>query len=204
MKNKLQTCLASIREKTDFKPGIALILGSGLGDYADGIQIETTVDYSEIEGFPVSTVTGHKGRFVFGYVGEVPVVIMQGRVHYYEGYPMTDVVLPTRLMGLLGAKKLILTNAAGGINEHFRPGDFMMITDHIATGVPSPLIGPNLEELGPRFPDMSEVYSRRIQDVIREAASDCGISLREGVYVLGLFRVGVAQGALPLRGLESV
>lgn len=183
MKNKLQTCLASIREKTDFKPEIALILGSGLGDYADGIQIETTVDYSEIEGFPVSTVTGHKGRFVFGYVGEVPVVIMQGRVHYYEGYPMTDVVLPTRLMGLLGAKKLILTNAAGGINEHFRPGDFMMITDHIATGVPSPLIGPNLEELGPRFPDMSEVYSRRTQDVIREAASDCGISLREGVYV---------------------
>lgn len=183
MKNKLQTCLASIREKTDFKPEIALILGSGLGDYADGIQIETTVDYSEIEGFPVSTVTGHKGRFVFGYVGEVPVVIMQGRVHYYEGYPMTDVVLPTRLMGLLGAKKLILTNAAGGINEHFRPGDFMMITDHIATGVPSPLIGPNLEELGPRFPDMSEVYSRRIQDVIRETASDCGISLREGVYV---------------------
>ena len=183
MKNKLQTCLASIRKKTDFKPEIALILGSGLGDYADGIQIETTVDYSEIEGFPVSTVTGHKGRFVFGYVGEVPVVIMQGRVHYYEGYPMTDVVLPTRLMGLLGAKKLILTNAAGGINEHFRLGDFMMITDHIATGVPSPLIGPNLEELGPRFPDMSEVYSRRIQDVIREAASDCGISLREGVYV---------------------
>ena len=183
MEKKLQTCLASIREKTDFKPEVALILGSGLGDYADGIQIETTVDYTEIEGFPVSTVTGHKGRFVFGYVGDVPVVIMQGRVHYYEGYPMSDVVLPTRLMGLLGAKKLLLTNAAGGINENFRPGDFMMLTDHIATGVPSPLIGPNLDELGPRFPDMSEVYSHRIRDAIRNAASECGIDLKEGVYV---------------------
>lgn len=183
MEKKLQTCLASIREKTDFKPEVALILGSGLGDYADGIQIETTMDYTEIEGFPVSTVTGHKGRFVFGYVGNVPVVIMQGRVHYYEGYPMSDVVLPTRLMGLLGAKKLLLTNAAGGINENFRPGDFMMLTDHIATGVPSPLIGPNLDELGPRFPDMSEVYSHRIQDVIRNAASECEIDLKEGVYV---------------------
>ena len=183
MEKKIQTCLASIREKTDFKPEVALILGSGLGDYADGIQIETTVDYTEIEGFPVSTVTGHKGRFVFGNVGDVPVVIMQGRVHYYEGYPMSDVVLPTRLMGLLGAKKLLLTNAAGGINENFRPGDFMMLTDHIATGVPSPLIGPNLDELGPRFPDMSEVYSHRIRDVIRNAASECGIDLKEGVYV---------------------
>ena len=183
MEKKIQTCLASIREKTDFKPEVALILGSGLGDYADGIQIETTEDYTEIEGFPVSTVTGHKGRFVFGNVGDVPVVIMQGRVHYYEGYPMSDVVLPTRLMGLLGAKKLLLTNAAGGINENFRPGDFMMLTDHIATGVPSPLIGPNLDDLGPRFPDMSEVYSHRIQDVIRNAASECEIDLKEGVYV---------------------
>ena len=151
--------------------------------YADVILFHTTVDYTEIEGFPVSTVTGHKGRFVFGYVGDVPVVIMQGRVHYYEGYPMSDVVLPTRLMGLLGAKKLLLTNAAGGINENFRPGDFMMLTDHIATGVPSPLIGPNLDDLGPRFPDMSEVYSHRIQDVIRNAASECEIDLKEGVYV---------------------
>ena len=180
---KLETCLASVRKKTDFKPEVALILGSGLGDYADEIQIETTIDYTEIEGFPTSTVAGHKGRFVFGYVKNVPVVIMQGRVHYYEGYPMTDVVLPTRLMGMMGAKKLFLTNAAGGVNPNFKPGDFMMITDHITTGIPSPLIGPNIEELGSRFPDMSEVYSRRLRDVIRASAEKCGIGLQEGVYV---------------------
>ena len=180
---KLETCLVSVRKKTDFKPEVALILGSGLGDYADGIQIEATVSYTEIEGFPTSTVAGHKGRFVFGYVKEVPVVIMQGRVHYYEGYPMSDVVLPTRLMGMMGAKKLLLTNAAGGVNPAYRPGDFMMITDHIATGIPSPLIGPNIDELGSRFPDMSEVYSRRLQEVIRQASDTCGIPIREGVYV---------------------
>mgnify|MGYP000155156411 CR=1 FL=1 len=140
--------------------------------------METFVQYAEIEGFPVSTVKGHKGRFVFGYVGETPVVIMQGRVHYYEGYDMSDVVLPTRLMGMMGAKKIILTNAAGGINETFSPGDFMMITDHISTHVPSPLIGPNMDEIGTRFPDMSEVYSHRIQDVIRNAASECEIDLK--------------------------
>ena len=180
---KLETCLASVRKKTDFKPEVALILGSGLGDYADGIQIEATVSYTEIEGFPTSTVAGHKGRFVFGYVKEVPVVIMQGRVHYYEGYPMSDVVLPTRLMGMMGAKKLMLTNAAGGVNPAYKPGDFMMITDHIATGIPSPLIGANIDELGSRFPDMSEVYSRRLQKVIRQASDTCGIPVQEGVYV---------------------
>lgn len=180
---KLQTCLESVRAKTDFKPRVALILGSGLGDYADGIQIEQTVDYTEIEGFPTSTVAGHKGRFVFGYVGDVPVVIMQGRVHYYEGYPMSDVVLPTRLMGMMGAETLILTNAAGGVNFDYKPGDFMLITDHITTGVPSPLIGANLEELGPRFPDMSEVYSLRLRNLIKQEAKKLDIGLQEGVYV---------------------
>lgn len=183
MYNKLMTCLASVRQKIDFQPEAAVILGSGLGDYADGIKIAGTVEYTDIEGFPVSTVKGHKGRFVFGYVGETPVVIMQGRVHYYEGYPMQEVVLPTRLMGLLGAKKLLLTNAAGGINETFQPGDFMMITDHITTAVPSPLIGPNIEELGTRFPDMSEVYSMRLRNVIRDCAKACSIDIKEGVYV---------------------
>lgn len=183
MYNKLMTCLESVRSRVDFKPEVAVILGSGLGGFADEINVVATINYTDIEGFPVSTVKGHKGRFVFGYVGETPVVIMQGRVHYYEGYPMSDVVLPTRLMGLLGAKKLLLTNAAGGMNESFAAGDFMMITDQITTGVPSPLIGPNIDELGTRFPDMSEVYSLRLRDVIRQCAKACGVRLQEGVYV---------------------
>ncbi len=183
MYQKLKKCLESVRKRTDFQPETGLVLGSGLGDFADGIEIRDVVEYSDIEGFPVSTVKGHKGRFVFGYVDSVPVVIMQGRVHYYEGYAMSDVVLPARLMGMMGAKRLFLTNAAGGVNENFRPGDFMMITDHIASAVPSPLIGANIEELGSRFPDMSEVYSLRLQEVIRRSAQECGIRLQEGVYV---------------------
>ncbi|WP_461812931.1 purine-nucleoside phosphorylase [Faecalimonas sp.] len=179
---KLMTCVKSVKEKVDFCPEVALILGSGLGDYADEIEIVQTVDYTEIEGFPTSTVAGHKGRFVFGYVDKTPVVIMQGRVHFYEGYPMSDVVLPTRLMGLLGAKKIVLTNAAGGVNFDFKPGDFMMLTDHITTGVPSALIGANLDELGVRFPDMSEVYSKRMQEIVRTTAKELGIDLKEGVY----------------------
>jgi purine-nucleoside phosphorylase len=180
---KLQNCLKSVREKTDFVPEVALILGSGLGEYAEEIEVVTTIDYKDIEGFPVSTVAGHKGRFIFGYVNKVPVVIMQGRVHFYEGYPMTDVVLPTRLMGLLGAKTLFLTNACGGVNKEYHAGDFMLIKDHIATSVPSPLLGENIEELGPRFPDMSDVYRRELRGIIKEVAKVEGIELQEGVYL---------------------
>lgn len=184
MEEKLQNCLASVRRWTDFVPRAALILGSGLGDYADtdAVQVECRIPYTKIEGFPVSTVAGHKGQFIFGRVGACPVVIMQGRVHYYEGYAMSDVVLPVRLMHALGAEVLFLTNAAGGCNESFRAGDFMMLTDHISTFIPSPLLGPNLESLGPRFADMSEVYDKSLQTVLRETAADLGISLREGVY----------------------
>lgn len=180
---KLMKCYESVKTRIDFTPEIALVLGSGLGDYGESIQIADTLDYSEIEGFPVSTVPGHKGRFIFGYVSGVPVVCMQGRVHYYEGYPMTDVVLPIRLMKLMGAKVLFLTNAAGGIHYDFSAGDFMMITDHIMNFVPSPLIGTNLDELGPRFPDMSNVYKKELQEILRRTAKELGIKLQEGVYI---------------------
>lgn len=170
-------------EKTDFRPQVALVLGSGLGGFAEEIRVVKTLDYSGIEGFPVSTVPGHQGRFLFGFVGSVPVVAMQGRVHYYEGYTMADVVLPVRLMKLLGAEILFLTNAAGGVNYDFHAGDLMLIRDQIASFVPSPLIGANTEELGPRFCDMSEVYNEELRQIIRKTAEDQHIPLQEGVYL---------------------
>lgn len=180
---KLLKCYESVRAKVDFQPKVALVLGSGLGDYADSIQVEATLDYHDIEGFPVSTIPGHKGRFVFGYVGDVPVVIMQGRVHYYEGYPIQDVVLPARLMKMMGAEVLFLTNAAGGVNFDFHAGELMLITDHISSFVPSPLIGENIGEPGVRFPDMSDIYDKSLQKLITETAEKLDIPLQKGVYL---------------------
>ncbi len=171
------------KRKIEFQPKVALVLGSGLGGFAETIDVVGEISYHEIDGFPVSTVAGHNGRFLFGYVGEVPVVLMQGRVHYYEGYTMQDVVLPIRLMKLMGAEILFLTNASGGVNRSFAAGDFMLITDQIASFVPSPLIGANLNELGPRFPDMSEIYDKKLQDIIRRTAKEEDIEIREGVYL---------------------
>ena len=179
---KLTKALECVRKQTDFVPKVAIVLGSGLGDYANGIKVECEIEYSSIEGFPVSTVPGHAGKYIFGYVGNVPVVCMKGRVHFYEGYPISDVVLPIRLMGLLGAKILFLTNASGGVNPSFNAGDFMLITDQIGCFAPNPLIGANIDELGPRFPDMSHIYDEDLRILIKEAASENGISLREGVY----------------------
>lgn len=180
---KLLQCAEAVNQKTRFQPHIGLTLGSGLGDYAESMQIKEVLEYGDIKGFPVSTVSGHKGRFLFGYVEGVPVVAMQGRVHYYEGYSMQDVVLPIRLMGKMGVKKIILTNAAGGVNYDFRPGDLMVITDHISSLVPSPLLGPNEDSVGVRFPDMSQIYSRRLRETILTAAGNTGVPVREGVYM---------------------
>ncbi|MGN0670120.1 MAG: purine-nucleoside phosphorylase [Oscillospiraceae bacterium] len=180
---KLMNCFEQVEKKISFKPELALVLGSGLGDFCDTLDIKETLDYAEIDGFPKSTVAGHKGRFVFGYCGKAPIVCMQGRVHFYEGYSVTDVVLPTRLMKLMGAKTLFLTNAAGGINPTFKAGDLMQICDHIIYNVPSPLIGANIDELGVRFPDMSEVYSKRIRKLVEEAAAEVNVPLKSGVYI---------------------
>lgn len=180
---KLLKCKEEIRKITDFRPKAGLVLGSGLGDYARNMKVICEIPYQEIPGFPVSTVQGHDGKFLFGYVKDIPVVLMKGRVHYYEGYPMEDVVLPVRLMGLLGAGTLILTNAAGGINRAFQPGDLMLITDHISIAVPNPLRGENIDELGVRFPDMSQIYDLKLQKLAKETAAQQGISLKEGIYV---------------------
>ena len=180
---RIMACVECIQKKVNFHPKVALVLGSGLGDYGDNIDIRYRVDYAEIDNFPISTVEGHQGRFLFGYIKDVPVVVMQGRIHYYEGYSMSDVVLPIRLMHLMGAEILMLTNSSGGLNPDFVPGDLMMITDQISTFVPSPLIGKNIDELGTRFPDMTHIYERSLQQMIRDVAKDMDFSLKEGVYI---------------------
>lgn len=180
---KLLKCYECYKERIDFTPKVALVLGSGLGDFAETIRVVDTLDYHDIEGFPVSTVPGHTGRFIFGYVGEAPVVCMQGRVHYYEGYEMSDVVLPARLMKLMGAEVLFLTNAAGGVKQGFHAGDLMLITGQIASFIPSPLRGANIDELGVRFPDMSQIYDLDLQRVARKAAVTLGIDMKEGTYL---------------------
>ena len=169
---------------TAFEPEAGIILGTGLGGVAECIEHSFALDYADIPGFPVSTVEGHRGRLIFGSLGGRRVVAMQGRFHYYEGYTPQQVVFPVRVMKLLGIKTLIVSNAAGGVNPCFRTGDLMVITDHINL-IPNPLIGPNMAELGPRFPDMSEAYDRKIIAAAGRVAEREGISLQYGCYVGG-------------------
>ena len=180
---KVKACYEYCRTVTDFQPRVGLILGSGLGNYARNMKVECEIPYGDIPDFPVSTVAGHDGRFLFGFIGDVPAVVMKGRVHFYEGYTPQEVVLPIRVMKLMGIEVLFLTNASGGINRNFQVGDFMMITDQISNFVPSPLIGENVSELGLRFPDMSNIYDPELQELIRKTSKEEGIPIREGVYV---------------------
>ena len=176
-------CLEAIKDRIPFVPRIAAVLGSGLGELADEIEQEAVIRYEEIPDFPVSTVQGHQGRYVFGRIGDIPVVLMQGRVHYYEGYSMEDVVLPIRLMKQMGAEILVLSNASGGLHKEWGAGSLMMMTDQISSFVPSPLIGPNAESFGTRFPDMSYIYDPELQEILRSTAKELGIHLYEGVYL---------------------
>ncbi len=181
--DELKISYDSIKERIPFKPKVAIVLGSGLGGFVDSLNIEGVIPYNEIEGFPVSTAPGHRGRYVFAMINGIPTAIMQGRVHYYEGYSMDKVILPIRLLKLMGAEVLLLTNAAGGINKSFVVGDFMMINDHITSFAPPALVGANVEQLGDRFPDMTDVYKPQLQKAIKIAAEKSNINIKEGVYL---------------------
>lgn len=180
---KLCSGLNYIRNITNFKPKVGLVLGSGLGEVIDGLEIVHKISYKEIPFFPKATASGHKGRFLIGYLKKVPVIIMQGRIHFYEGYQIEEVVRPIRLMKMLGCEIIILTNSAGAINVEYREGQLIALKDHIASFVPNPLRGHNIQELGIRFPNMSEIYSKRIRNILKDAADKIGMKLEEGIYL---------------------
>jgi len=175
----------AVRRRTSHQPRVGIILGSGLNDLADSVQKADIIPYSDLPNWPVSTVHGHAGRLVIGELEGQIVFIMQGRIHFYEGYSMSQITLPVRGMQRLGIEIMIVTNAAGGVNPAFIPGDVMLITDNLnligMIGL-NPLIGPNIDELGPRFPDMSQAYDRKLMEIARKAASQNSVALREGVY----------------------
>ena len=183
LKEKINQAVSSIRSKTSLVPEVGLILGSGLGVLADEIEEKVVVKYSEIKNFPLSTVEGHAGAFVIGKFEGKTVIAQQGRLHYYEGYPMKDITLPVRIMKALGVKMLIITNAAGGINPDFMAGDLMIIKDHINLMGYNPLIGVNDPDLGPRFPDISQVYNKDFKELAFKSAEKLGLNLQHGVYV---------------------
>lgn len=181
---QIQETASFIRNKVEFEPEVGIILGTGLGGLTEEIDIKIAIEYKDIPGFPVSTVKGHKGQLIFGTLGGKKVVAMQGRFHYYEGYEPHQVVFPVRVMKFLGIKYLFVSNASGGINSTFQVGDLMVITDHINL-IPNPLVGPNIEELGPRFPDMNNAYDPELIQLANKIADKEGIRLQHGCYVGG-------------------
>jgi purine-nucleoside phosphorylase len=183
MIQSIDAAVAFIRSRSAVVPETGLILGSGLGNVVDAIEIDTAIPYSEIPGAVASTVVGHSGRMILGRASGVPVVVMQGRVHFYEGYEMDEVMFLSRVIGRLGINRLIVTNAAGGVNTSFIAGDLMLISDHINFMGVNPLRGPNIETLGVRFPDMTEAYPEELRNLARSAAATLGIAVKEGVYL---------------------
>ncbi len=179
---QLKEATKYLRKQYKHSPHVAIVLGSGLGKFTEEIEIEKEIEYSDIPHFPVSTVEGHKGKLIFGNLSGKKVVCMGGRFHYYEGYSAQEVVFPIRVLGLLGIQTLLLSNAAGGVNPSFNVGDIMLIKDHIGIDMVNPLIGSNLDELGPRFPDMSEPYKKSLLNKAREIAVQLNIDVKEGVY----------------------
>jgi purine-nucleoside phosphorylase len=179
---KIREATAAIRERTDLKPQIGLILGSGLGGVADSLTDTTVIPYTDIPYFHGTSVEGHAGRMILGSMQGIPTVLLQGRFHLYEGYPMMDVVFPTRTVCALGIQALVLTNAAGGINTRYRPGELMLIEDHLNLMGDNPLKGPNLAQLGPRFPDLSEAYHKGCLGIMQQSARDLEIPVHMGVY----------------------
>jgi len=175
----------AVRTRTSYHPRVGLILGSGLNELADSVQKADIIPYADLPNWPISTVQGHAGRLVIGELEGQIVLVMQGRIHFYEGYGMSQITLPVRVMQRLGLEMLIVTNAAGGVNDNFEPGDVMLISDNLnlmgMTGA-NPLMGPNIDELGPRFPDMSQAYDRELMEIARKVAASKNVQLREGVY----------------------
>lgn len=183
-RERIEKALHHIRSRVDFIPEVLVVLGSGLGSMAEEVENPVVIPYGEIEGFLVSNVEGHKGQFVFGTYQGRRVVMMQGRFHYYEGHSMREITLPVFVMKQLGVEKMIVTNAAGGVNTDFAPGDLMLITDHINFSGNNPLMGENLKEFGPRFPDMSRAYDRSLLELGERIAKEEGIRYQKGVYAL--------------------
>jgi purine-nucleoside phosphorylase len=179
---QLKEAVKYLRKHYKHTPQVAIVLGSGLGEFTEEIDIEKEIEYSDIPNFPVSTVEGHRGKLIFGNLSGKKVVCMGGRFHYYEGYSAQEVVFPIRVLGLLGIQTLLLSNAAGGVNPSFKVGDIMVINDHIGIDMTNPLIGRNLDELGPRFPDMSEPYKKELIMKAKKIAGRLNIDVKEGVY----------------------